>query len=151
MWVDRGEYIRRREKKSQNTHLVTFFFCLGFWNCSHVVKTMHHLSVLNIEYNPGDGLTSPHIIHHLTVLYVNEPEIPIQECNITNLIRHQTHLQPWRNRCSSATSKNSVSIGLGVASRLVCLWHMLLKFFRWLYFTNKLNWRFHKPKNWGLR
>lgn len=75
---------------------------------------MHHLSVLDIEHNPSVRLTSLLAVHHFTVLYVNEPDMHIRERKITNLTRHQTHLQPSINRFPSAASKNSVSAELGV-------------------------------------
>lgn len=93
MWVDRWGYGRKGEKNYRAPPQLPFL-CLGFLDHSHVMKTMPHLSVLNIEHNPTAGLTSPLFVQHLTGLYVNESEIHIQECNLPNLVRHQTQQQP---------------------------------------------------------
>lgn len=40
-------------------------------------EIVHHLSDINIEYNPTAALTLPLFVDHLTLLYVNEPKIHV--------------------------------------------------------------------------
>lgn len=59
------------------THSLSYLFLLRSLRLLQVLRTMHHLSVINIEHNPIAALTLPLFVDHLTLLYVNEPKIHV--------------------------------------------------------------------------